>query len=139
MGCRLSFTIMAASLDVVTPRVQTINNDPMATCTGHFTAGGSIKFRDNRWIQVQSALVQYDLVQYSLAYILASLPNPPIYVQPVARSPGRSHICCQVQNTYEICWNAGFVNTLYPYAEECAEKSTRFVSSMPKRLQEALK
>ncbi|GFW60602.1 hypothetical protein TNCV_569481 [Trichonephila clavipes] len=50
MGCRLSFTIMAASLDVVTPRVQTINNDPMATCTGHFTAGGSIKFRDNRWV-----------------------------------------------------------------------------------------
>ncbi|GFW93891.1 ATP-dependent DNA helicase [Trichonephila clavipes] len=22
----------------------------MATCTGHFTAGGSIKFRDNRWV-----------------------------------------------------------------------------------------
>ncbi|GFV94639.1 hypothetical protein TNCV_3827061 [Trichonephila clavipes] len=50
MGCRLSFTIMAARLDVVTPRVQTINNDPMATCTGHFTAGGSIKFGDNRWV-----------------------------------------------------------------------------------------
>ncbi|GFT51055.1 uncharacterized protein TNCV_4490361 [Trichonephila clavipes] len=44
-----SFTIMAASLAVVTPRVQTLNNDPMATCTGHFTAGGSIKSRDNRW------------------------------------------------------------------------------------------
>ncbi|GFX55696.1 hypothetical protein TNCV_3427671 [Trichonephila clavipes] len=41
---------MAARLDVVTPRVQTINNDPLATCTGHFTAGGSIKSRDNRWV-----------------------------------------------------------------------------------------
>ncbi|GFT54861.1 hypothetical protein TNCV_4888271 [Trichonephila clavipes] len=50
MGRRLSFTIMAARLDAVTPRVQTINNDPMATCTGRFTAGGSIKFRDNRWV-----------------------------------------------------------------------------------------
>ncbi|GFW42911.1 hypothetical protein TNCV_734441 [Trichonephila clavipes] len=50
MGCRLSFTIMAASLDVVTPRVQTINNGPMATCTGHFTAGEAVKFRDNRWV-----------------------------------------------------------------------------------------
>ncbi|GFX35606.1 hypothetical protein TNCV_104111 [Trichonephila clavipes] len=50
MGCRLSFTIMAASLAVVTPRVQAINNDLMATCIGHFTAGGSIKFRDNRWV-----------------------------------------------------------------------------------------
>ncbi|GFT18867.1 hypothetical protein TNCV_1672051 [Trichonephila clavipes] len=50
MGCWLSFTIMAASLGVDTPRVQTINNDPMATCTGHFTAGGSIKFEVNRWV-----------------------------------------------------------------------------------------
>ncbi|GFV40509.1 hypothetical protein TNCV_2500361 [Trichonephila clavipes] len=50
MGCRLSFTIMVAILAVVTPRVQTINNDPLATCTGHFTAGGSIKSRDNRWV-----------------------------------------------------------------------------------------
>ncbi|GFS53693.1 hypothetical protein TNCV_731031 [Trichonephila clavipes] len=50
MGRRLSFTIMAARLDVVTPRVQTINNGPMVTCTGHFTTGGSIKFRDNRWV-----------------------------------------------------------------------------------------
>ncbi|GFV14734.1 hypothetical protein TNCV_2587071 [Trichonephila clavipes] len=50
MGCRLSFTIMAASLAVLSPRVQTINNDPMATCTCHFTAGGSIKSRDNRWV-----------------------------------------------------------------------------------------
>ncbi|GFW42105.1 hypothetical protein TNCV_1905631 [Trichonephila clavipes] len=41
---------MAASLDFVTPLVQTINNDPMVTCTGHFTAGGYIKFRDNRWV-----------------------------------------------------------------------------------------
>ncbi|GFX42587.1 hypothetical protein TNCV_261221 [Trichonephila clavipes] len=39
MGCRLSFTIMAASLGVVTPRVQTINNGPMAKCTGHLPAG----------------------------------------------------------------------------------------------------
>ncbi|GFY17190.1 hypothetical protein TNCV_1089661 [Trichonephila clavipes] len=31
MGCRLAFTILAARLDVVTPRVQTINN--VATCT----------------------------------------------------------------------------------------------------------
>ncbi|GFU63238.1 hypothetical protein TNCV_2656831 [Trichonephila clavipes] len=45
---------MVASLDVVTPRVQTINNDPMATCTGHFTAGGSIKFSDNRWVGVHN-------------------------------------------------------------------------------------
>ncbi|GFV98312.1 RNA-directed DNA polymerase from mobile element jockey [Trichonephila clavipes] len=44
---------MATHLDVVTPRVQTINNDPMVTCTGHFTAGGSIKFRDNRWVKVR--------------------------------------------------------------------------------------
>ncbi|GFU30442.1 HTH_Tnp_Tc3_2 domain-containing protein [Trichonephila clavipes] len=42
---------MAASLAVVPPRVQTISNDPMATCTGHFTAGGSIKPRDNRWVE----------------------------------------------------------------------------------------
>ncbi|GFV92014.1 hypothetical protein TNCV_1894501 [Trichonephila clavipes] len=41
---------MAARLDIVTPRVQAINNDPMATCTGHFTAGGSVKFEDNRWV-----------------------------------------------------------------------------------------
>ncbi|GFU09220.1 hypothetical protein TNCV_1122331 [Trichonephila clavipes] len=54
MGCRLSFTIMAASQGVVTLRVQTINNDPMATCTGHFTAGGSIKSRDNRWVGVHN-------------------------------------------------------------------------------------
>ncbi|GFW56726.1 hypothetical protein TNCV_4068061 [Trichonephila clavipes] len=50
MGCQLSYTIVAASLGVVTPRVQTINNGPMATCTGHSTAGGFIKFRDNRWL-----------------------------------------------------------------------------------------
>ncbi|GFT18816.1 hypothetical protein TNCV_4710321 [Trichonephila clavipes] len=50
MGFRFSFTIMAASLAVVTPRVQTINNDPMAMCNGHFTVGGSIKSRDNRWV-----------------------------------------------------------------------------------------
>ncbi|GFT05199.1 hypothetical protein TNCV_122591 [Trichonephila clavipes] len=54
MGCRLSFTIMAASLVVVTHRVQTINNDPMTTCTGHFTARGSIKSRDNRWVWVHN-------------------------------------------------------------------------------------
>ncbi|GFV25473.1 hypothetical protein TNCV_1147431 [Trichonephila clavipes] len=29
---------MTACPGVVTPRVQTINNGPMATCTGHFTA-----------------------------------------------------------------------------------------------------
>ncbi|GFW78849.1 hypothetical protein TNCV_2058701 [Trichonephila clavipes] len=40
-GARLPFTIMATRQAVVTPRVQTINNGPMATCTGHFTAGGS--------------------------------------------------------------------------------------------------
>ncbi|GFY03425.1 hypothetical protein TNCV_1173811 [Trichonephila clavipes] len=56
MGSRLSFTIIAARLDVVTPRVQTINNDPMATCTGHFTAGGSIKSRDNRWVAVATRI-----------------------------------------------------------------------------------
>ncbi|GFX29882.1 hypothetical protein TNCV_4750102 [Trichonephila clavipes] len=44
---------MAASLAAVTPRVQTINNDPMTTCTGHFTAGGSIKSRDNRWVRIE--------------------------------------------------------------------------------------
>ncbi|GFU49664.1 hypothetical protein TNCV_2906251 [Trichonephila clavipes] len=54
MGCRLSFTIMAASLDVVTPRVQTMNNGPMATCTGHFTAGEAIKFSYNRWVSVHN-------------------------------------------------------------------------------------
>ncbi|GFT01887.1 hypothetical protein TNCV_4206301 [Trichonephila clavipes] len=54
MGFRLSFTIMAASLAVVTPRVQTINNDPMAMCNGHFTVGGSIKSRDNRWVCVHN-------------------------------------------------------------------------------------
>ncbi|GFV05826.1 hypothetical protein TNCV_5035651 [Trichonephila clavipes] len=39
MGCRLFFTIMAASLGVVTHRVQTINNGHMATCTVHLPAG----------------------------------------------------------------------------------------------------
>ncbi|GFU20242.1 hypothetical protein TNCV_4933241 [Trichonephila clavipes] len=53
MGCRLSFTFMAASLDVVTLRVQTINNGSMSTCTGHFTAGEAIKFSDNRWVFFQ--------------------------------------------------------------------------------------
>ncbi|GFU89512.1 hypothetical protein TNCV_4802741 [Trichonephila clavipes] len=26
----------------------------MTTCIGHFTAGGSIKFRDNRWVEVHN-------------------------------------------------------------------------------------
>ncbi|GFV07451.1 hypothetical protein TNCV_1738061 [Trichonephila clavipes] len=59
MGCRLSLTIMVARLDVVTPRVLTINNDPMATYTGHFTVGGSIKFRNNRWVPKASLVLIY--------------------------------------------------------------------------------
>ncbi|GFY01926.1 hypothetical protein TNCV_4796481 [Trichonephila clavipes] len=43
MGRRLYFTIMATRLAVSTPRVQTINKGPMATCTGHFIAGETIK------------------------------------------------------------------------------------------------
>ncbi|GFU18083.1 hypothetical protein TNCV_1446391 [Trichonephila clavipes] len=62
MGCRPSFAIMAACLDVVTPRVQTINNDPMATCTGHFTAGGSINFRDNRWVAIINNVIAGSLI-----------------------------------------------------------------------------
>ncbi|GFW72826.1 hypothetical protein TNCV_1266691 [Trichonephila clavipes] len=31
-------------------RAQTINTGPMATCTGHLTAGEAIKFSENRWV-----------------------------------------------------------------------------------------
>ncbi|GFW50467.1 hypothetical protein TNCV_2887721 [Trichonephila clavipes] len=42
---------MTASLGVGThARAQTINNGPMATCTGHLTAGEAIKFSENRWV-----------------------------------------------------------------------------------------
>ncbi|GFV00431.1 uncharacterized protein TNCV_3644091 [Trichonephila clavipes] len=54
MGCRLSLTIMAASLVVVTPRVQTINNGTMATCTGHLPAGEAIFVE---WAQNEIAVV----------------------------------------------------------------------------------
>ncbi|GFV30586.1 hypothetical protein TNCV_4222371 [Trichonephila clavipes] len=46
---------MAASLGVVTPRVQTINNGPLATCTGHLPAGEAIKFSENRWVETEKA------------------------------------------------------------------------------------
>ncbi|GFY09509.1 hypothetical protein TNCV_4321881 [Trichonephila clavipes] len=36
------------------PHSPSSDNKPMATCTGHFTAGGSIKFRDNRWVWVHN-------------------------------------------------------------------------------------
>ncbi|GFV49861.1 hypothetical protein TNCV_1391431 [Trichonephila clavipes] len=55
MGCRLSFTIMAASLNVVTPRFHTINNGHMATCTGHFTAGEAIKFSQSMGVSSQQS------------------------------------------------------------------------------------
>ncbi|GFV83262.1 hypothetical protein TNCV_1899881 [Trichonephila clavipes] len=49
MGAGSLFTIMTASMGVGTPaRTQTINNGPMATCTGHLTAGEAIKLIMNR-------------------------------------------------------------------------------------------
>ncbi|GFV89872.1 hypothetical protein TNCV_4691011 [Trichonephila clavipes] len=61
MGCRLSFTIIAASLGVVTPRVQTINNGIMATCTGHLPAGEAIKFVTIDGLYLLHVLVEVEI------------------------------------------------------------------------------
>ncbi|GFU62270.1 hypothetical protein TNCV_4859811 [Trichonephila clavipes] len=57
MGCRLSFTIMAARLCVVSPRVQTINNGPMTTCTGHLLADAPVSAAESREVIVMVAVL----------------------------------------------------------------------------------
>ncbi|GFT25107.1 hypothetical protein TNCV_180081 [Trichonephila clavipes] len=61
--------------------------------------------------------------------------------------PGASR---KAANTYDICWNIGFVNSMYlarimlksvlkdQWEKISAEETTRFVSSMLKRLQEVI-
>ncbi|GFX84272.1 hypothetical protein TNCV_3976171 [Trichonephila clavipes] len=42
-------------MGVGTPaRVQTINNGPLATCTGHLKVGEAIKFSENGWVLEQA-------------------------------------------------------------------------------------
>ncbi|GFV29653.1 hypothetical protein TNCV_330191 [Trichonephila clavipes] len=61
MGAGSLFTIMAASMGVGTPaQAQTINNGPMARCTGHLTASETIKFSENRWV-TRKGLVKREL------------------------------------------------------------------------------
>ncbi|GFT26247.1 hypothetical protein TNCV_3336281 [Trichonephila clavipes] len=55
MGASSLVTIMTASMGVGTPaRAQTINNGPMATCTGHLTVGEAIKLIMNRRMRIHN-------------------------------------------------------------------------------------
>ncbi|GFY00694.1 hypothetical protein TNCV_2140871 [Trichonephila clavipes] len=99
LGCRLSFTIMTPNLDGVTPQVQTINNGPIATCTGHFIAGGSIKFRDNRWVLVAKDVTKVQVSRSDGSRIKSLYSKLNNYLFPSSDSENEHKIAAQLFTT----------------------------------------